>query len=52
LAIAANLHRPYRIEIGIENIEKAKIKDKQGKGKKIIFLTFSSKNLLCLEGMK
>lgn len=35
LAIAANLHTPYRIEIGIENIIKAKIEDKHGKGKKI-----------------
>lgn len=35
LAIAANLHTPYRIEIGIENIMKAKIEDKHGKGKEI-----------------
>jgi hypothetical protein len=33
LAIAANLHTPYRIEIGIESIMKAKIEDKHGKGK-------------------
>ncbi|KAG5680913.1 hypothetical protein PVAND_010391 [Polypedilum vanderplanki] len=31
LAIAANLHTPYRIEIGIERIERADIKDKIGK---------------------
>lgn len=37
LAIAANLHTPYRIEIGIENIMKAKIEDKHGKGRKEIF---------------
>lgn len=33
LAIAANLHVPYRIEIGFENIDKANIEDKRGKGK-------------------
>lgn len=33
LAIAANLHIPFRIEIGLENIEKVGIEDKRGKGK-------------------
>ncbi len=33
MAIAANLHIPYRIEIGVENIEYLNIKDKNGKGK-------------------
>lgn len=32
LAIAANLHTPYRIEIGMEEILKVDFKDKAGKG--------------------
>lgn len=32
LAIAANLHTPYRIEIGVEEILKVNFKDKIGKG--------------------
>lgn len=33
LAIAANLHTPYRIEVGIEKILNIEYKDKEGKGK-------------------
>lgn len=33
LAIAANLHTPYRIEVGIEEILNIELKDKEGKGK-------------------
>jgi hypothetical protein len=32
LAVAANLHIPYRIEIGIDGVENVNIKDRQGKG--------------------
>lgn len=38
LAIAANLHIPYRIEIGIDNMENVDIKDRQGKGKGNVLL--------------
>lgn len=34
LAVAANLHVPYRIEIGVEKLEEINILDKMGKGKK------------------
>jgi hypothetical protein len=37
LAIAANLHIPYRIEIGID-VENVNIKDRAGKGKAIKLL--------------
>lgn len=33
LAIAANLHTPYRIEVGIDEILNIELKDKEGKGK-------------------
>lgn len=33
LAIAASLHVPFRIEIGIANIDKAIIEDARGKGR-------------------
>lgn len=34
LAVAANLHIPYRIEMGMENIDIADIEDARGKGKR------------------
>lgn len=42
LAIAANLHIPYRIEIGLENIDKANIEDVRGKGEKHFRFIFLS----------
>ena len=44
LAIAANLHVSYRIEIGIENIEYFNVKDKSGKGKKKPFHSINLAN--------
>jgi hypothetical protein len=40
LAIAAHLHVPYRIDIGIEGSDSASVEDRRGKGKKLATASF------------